>query len=94
MRFVAERILPAYLSALEQALDDAVSRLPEGTLRASLLRLRRRASRDEAQFRFQALHRLAILGEAQGWLAAEEVIVIRKLAYRVAFLARRMTRDS
>jgi len=90
MRFVAERILPVYLNALERALDDAVARLPEGSLRGALLRLRRRATRDVTWARCESLHRLAIIGEAQGWLATEEAIVIRKLAYRVGFLTRRL----
>jgi len=89
MQFVAERILPAYLDALDRALEDAVARLPEGALRATLMRLRRRSGREGAWDRFGALHRLAILGEAQGWLRPEEAIVIRKLAYRVAFLTMR-----
>ena len=89
MRFVAERILPAYLDALDQALEAALARLPAGSIRTTLLRLRRRGGRDGAWERFGALHRLAILGEAQGWLRAEEAIVIRKLAYRVAFLTMR-----
>jgi hypothetical protein len=89
MRFVAERILPAYLAALDRALDDALARIPDGSLRTTLLRLRRRSGREAAWERFNALHRLAILGEAQGWLRADEAIVIRKLAYRVAFLASR-----
>ena len=89
MRFVAERILPAYLDALDQALQAALARLPAGSIRTTLLRLRRRGGRDGAWERFGALHRLAILGEAQGWLRAEEAIVIRKLAYRVAFLTMR-----
>lgn len=89
MQFVAERILPAYLDALDRALKDAVARLPEGALRATLMRLRRRSGRQGAWDRFGALHRLAILGEAQGWLRPEEAIVIRKLAYRVAFLTMR-----
>ena len=31
MQFVAERILPAYLDALDRALEDAVARLPEAS---------------------------------------------------------------
>jgi hypothetical protein len=89
MRFVAERILPAYLQALDRALEDALTRLPEGAIRTTLLRLRRRGGRDGAWERFGSLHRLAVLGEAQGWLRADEAIVIRKLAYRVAFLTMR-----
>jgi len=89
MRFVAERILPAYLAALDRALDDALARIPDGSLRATVLRLRRRSGHEAGWERLNALHRLAVLGEAQGWLSAEEAIVIRKLAYRVAFLAGR-----
>jgi hypothetical protein len=47
MQFVAERILPAYLDALDRALEDAVARLPEGALRATLMRLRRRGGQRE-----------------------------------------------
>ena len=89
MQFVAERILPAYVRALEEALDATLERLPAGRLRAAVLRLRRRLTRDETSHRFGALHRLATLGEIQGWIAPEEAIVIRKLAYRVAFYSRR-----
>ena len=89
MHFVAERVLPAYLQALEQALDTAVGRLPAGRVRWALLRLRRRLSTDGGRFRFGALHRLATIAEIQGWLEPEEAIIIRKLAYRVAFYARR-----
>lgn len=89
MRFVAERVLPAYLQALEQALDAAVGRLPAGRVRWALLRLRRRLASDGGRLRFGALHRLATIAEVQGWLEPEEAIVIRKLAYRVAFYARR-----
>ncbi|MGE0352422.1 MAG: hypothetical protein AB7Q69_04205 [Gemmatimonadales bacterium] len=89
MRFVAEALLPCYLEALQRALDDAVARLPAGTSRELLLRLRRRLSRTENAGRFESLHRLITLGEAQGWLSAEESITIRKLAYRCAFYLRR-----
>jgi hypothetical protein len=92
MYFVAERILPAYLEALDRALDDALARLPESGLRQTVLKLRRRGGRDGAWERFGSLHKLAIIGEAQGWLQAEEAIVIRRLAYRVAFLTMRAER--
>lgn len=87
MRFVAERILPAYLAALDAALLEAASRLPGGPWRHALLRLRTRAARRSgARRRLAALQRLALVGEAQGWLSPDEAIVLRKLAYRVAAL--------
>lgn len=89
MRFVAERILPAYVAALDQALADAAARLPMGRWRRALLRLRRRAGRGSARERLASLQRLALVGEAQGWLSVEEAIVLRKLAYRVAVLEER-----
>lgn len=89
MRFVAERILPAYVAALDAALLEAAAHLPDGRWRLALLRLRGRASRAGARHRLAALQRLALVGEAQGWLSADEAIILRKLAYRVAALAER-----
>ncbi len=39
--------------------------------------------------RVHGLHRLAILGEARGWLEPAEAIVLRRLAYRLSFHLRR-----
>ena len=39
--------------------------------------------------RVDALHRLAVVAEDQGWLDTGEAIVLRKLAFRVAFYLRR-----
>jgi hypothetical protein len=89
MRFVAEAILPSYLEALQQALDDAVRRLPAGDTRQILIRLRRRLGKPHTAPRFESLHRLATLGEAQGWLSTDEAITISKLAYRCSFYLRR-----
>lgn len=89
MKFVAEAILPGYLEALQHALDDALERLPNGNTREILVRLRRRLGRPDTAPRFDSLHRLATLGEAQGWLSAGEAITIRKLAYRCSFYLRR-----
>jgi hypothetical protein len=89
MHFVAERVLPAYVLALGQALDDAIDRLPGGSLRTALSRLRRRLGQRRTPLRLNALHRLATIGEIEGWIEPEEAIVIRKLAYRVEFYARR-----
>lgn len=44
------------------------------------------------RIRLDALHRLAVVAEDHGWLDAGEAIVLRKLAFRVAFYLRR--RDS
>lgn len=89
MQFVAEAILPTYLEALQRALDSAVARLPKGPPRRILARLRRKLGKPASAPRFEALHRLATMGEAQGWLTIDEAITIRKLAYRCAFYLRR-----
>lgn len=89
MQFVAEAILPTYLEALQRALDDAVARLPQGSPRRILTRLRRKLAKPASAPRFETLHRLATMGEAQGWLTTDEAITIRKLAYRCAFYLRR-----
>lgn len=89
MQFVAEAILPTYLEALQRALDNAVGRLPQGAPRRILTRLRRRLAKPNTAPRFESLHRLATMGEAQGWLSTDEAITIRKLAYRCAFYLRR-----
>ena len=89
MQFVAEAILPTYLEALQRALDNAVARLPQGAPRRILARLRRRLGKPDTAPRFESLHRLATMGEAQGWLSTDEAITIRKLAYRCAFYLRR-----
>ena len=89
MQFVAEAILPSYLEALQKALEDAIRRLPPGGPRRILARLRRRLGKSATAPRFESLHRLAGLGEAQGWLTTEESIIIRKLAYRCSFYLRR-----
>jgi hypothetical protein len=89
MQFVAEAILPSYLQALQKALEDAIRRLPPGGPRRILARLRRRLGKPATAPRFESLHRLATMGEAQGWLTTEESITIRKLAYRCSFYLRR-----
>ncbi len=86
---VAERVLPAYRAALDQALLDAARQLPEGRWRRALLQLRRRTGAGTARTRLTTLERLALLAEAQGWLGAGEAIVLRKLAYKVAVLEER-----
>jgi hypothetical protein len=94
MSFVAERMLPAYRSALDQALLDAARQLPAGSWRRALLRLRRRSGSDTARARLASLQRLALLAETRGWIGAGEAIVLRKLAYRVAILEERSARTS
>lgn len=93
MRFVAQAILPTYLEALEDALDRVVARLPAGRGRRLLLRLRNRLRGAGSGPPYQSLHRLAMIGEAQGWLSPDESITIRKLAYRCAFYLRRAEED-
>lgn len=46
-------------------------------------------SEDCALLRVRSLHRLAILGEARGWLDAGEAIVLRRLAFRLSFYLKR-----
>ena len=89
MQFVAEAIFPTYLEALQRALDNAVERLPGGAPRRVLTRLRRRLGKANTAPRFESLHRLVTIGEAQGWLSIDEAITIRKLAYRCSFYLRR-----
>jgi hypothetical protein len=89
MQFVAEAILPSYLEALQKAIEDAISKLPPGGPRRILARLRRRLKKPATATRFESLHRLATMGEAQGWLTTDDAITIRKLAYRCAFYLRR-----
>jgi hypothetical protein len=94
MQFVAEAILPSYLEALKRALDEAFSRLPPGATRRMFARLRRRLQKPATAPRFDSLHRLATMGEAQGWLSTDEAITIRKLAYRCSFYLRRSQEQS
>lgn len=94
MRFVAEAILPTYLEALEKALEGALERLPPGATRRIIARLRRRLRKPATAPRFDSLHRLATMGEDQGWLSTDEAITIRKLAYRCAFYLRRSSESS
>jgi hypothetical protein len=89
MSNVAERMLPAYRSALDRALLDAAAQLPDGRWRRALLRLRRRTGGEGARARLASLERLALLAETRGWIDAGEAIVLRKLAYRVAILEER-----
>jgi hypothetical protein len=89
MQFVAEAILPSYLEALQKAIEDAIGRLPPGSPRRILARLRRRLKKPATAPRFESLHRLATMGEAQGWLTTDEAITISKLAYRCSFYLRR-----
>ncbi len=89
MSIVAERVLPAYRAALDRALLEAATQLPEGRWRRALLQLRRRSGSGTARSRLTTLERLALLAESQGWLGAGEAIVLRKLAYKVAVLEER-----
>lgn len=94
MTIVAERVLPAYRAALDQALLDAALQLPKGRWRRALLQLRRRSGGRNARNRLTTLERLAVLAESQGWLGPGEVIVLRKLAYKVAVLEERERSDN
>jgi hypothetical protein len=91
MRFVARAVLPTYLAALQDALEEVVRRLPTGRTRRLLAGLRQKlgSGAGSSLRRMRSLHRLAMMGEAQGWLTADESITIRKLAYRCAFYLRR-----
>lgn len=91
MRFVAESILPGYLQALREALDDLLVRLPRSRPRRLLRRLRGRLRNGRGRYAFGALHRLVMVGEGQGWLSPADAIRIRKLAYRCALYLRKAT---
>jgi len=52
-------------------------------------RLTRAPGSRGGRVRLDALHRLAVVAEDEGWLDAGEAIVLRKLAFRVAFYLRR-----
>lgn len=92
MNLVAERILPAYQSALVHALEDAARKMPDPKWRRVLLRLTRRSGTEGARERLTSLERVALLAESRGWIGAGEAIVLRKLAYRVAVLEERSGR--
>lgn len=88
-----------YVEALVGELDRVAQQLDRaghGTDRARLaLRLTKVKDRLEREgqsalpARIDALHRLAIVAEDRGWLEAGEAILLRKLAFRVAFYLRR-----
>jgi len=100
-----DEALRAHLEALTTELSRLADRLrlggpppdsegePIAARLASLqFRLTRAPRSRSAPVRLDALHRLAVVAEDQGWLDAGEAIVLRKLAFRVAFYLRR--RDS
>ena len=89
MLLVRERLLTGYLDALTEALDGAAGSLPPGRLRTALLKIRRRVRDREDLARLERLYRLAALAEGQGLLDAGQVIVIRRLIYRVGWLLAR-----
>jgi len=92
----------AYVEALTNELDRLVALLRDGRRRRgeaggrffasrlssirSTIDLERPAS---TRRRIRALHELAMVAEDQGWLDPSEVIVLRKLAFRVGFYLRR-----
>lgn len=59
------------------------------SLQSRLTRTPRGREGREGRVRLDALHRLAVVAEDEGWLDAGEAIVLRKLAFRVAFYLRR-----
>ena len=91
----SEEALRAYVEALSGELDRLEARLAPGRARAAARRLRtlrlaldlERPATTRRQIR--ALHRLAMVAEDRGWLTPDEVLVVRKLAYRIAFYLRR-----
>jgi hypothetical protein len=92
-----EEALHAYVEALTGELDRLATRLarrPTHGLARALRSVQNalHAERPAAsRHRIQALHRLAMVAEDQGWLDPGEVLVVRKLAYRIAFYLRRQT---
>lgn len=91
MHFVADAILPGYLQALREALDDLLARLPRSSPRPRRLlrRVRARFRDGQRSYRFDTLHRLVSVGEGQGWLTPGDAIRIHKLAYRCALYLRK-----
>jgi len=89
MPLVHEPLLTGYLLALTEALDGAALALPPGRLRTALVRIRRRLGKERSLARLERLRRLTALAEAQGLLDPGQVIVIRRLVYRVSWLAAR-----
>jgi len=91
----SDAALRAYMEALSGELDRLAARLAPGRSRDAARRLRtvrgaldpERPATTRRQIR--ALHRLAMVAEDQGWLTPDEVLVVRKLAYRIAFYLRR-----
>lgn len=94
-----EEALRAYVEALTGELDRLVRHLARtendparNRLAARLARMGdrlRRGAGSAPPVRVDALHRLAIVAEDRGWLDAGEAILLRKLAFRVAFYLRR-----
>ena len=99
MLYGVEGALRAYVEALigeldrlAQQLDRAGPRTSRHRLAIRLARVRdrlRRDGRSAPPARVDALHRLAAVAEDRGWLEAGEAILLRKLAFRVAFYLRR-----
>lgn len=100
-----DEALKSHLEALAAELGRLADRLAgSGTpptsdgeqIAARLASLESRLTREPrsrgARVRVDALHRLAVVAEDEGWLDAGEAIMLRRLAFRVAFYLRR--RDS
>jgi len=98
-----EEALRAYVEALTGELDRLARHLARDENEPARNRLATRLAtmRDRLRggaksgppVRVDALHRLAIVAEDRGWLDAGEAILLRKLAFRVAFYLRRGTQD-
>jgi hypothetical protein len=99
MWYGVEQAMRAYVEALVGELDRVARQLDRAgrdtgrrRLAVRLTRVRNRLERDGESAppaRIDALHRLAIVAEDRGWLEAGEAILLRKLAFRVAFYLRR-----
>lgn len=100
MRLGCEHALRAHVSALIRELDRVTARLQRARRpRTATAALARKLSAVRAGIdpalpevtvaRVRALHELAMVAEDEGWLDATEVLVIRKLAFRVGFYLRR-----
>ncbi|MEE8061148.1 MAG: hypothetical protein V3T16_04940 [Gemmatimonadales bacterium] len=99
MWYGVELALREYVAALIDELDRLAQQLDRAGrdtgrhgLAARLARVRDRLRRDGGSAppaRVDALHRLAVVAEDRGWLEAGEAILLRKLAFRVAFYLRR-----
>lgn len=95
-----DHALRAHVEALAAELGRLADRLGRPEPAPSRSSARQQVAVVEDQWRYpssttgeaiplQSLHRIAVVAEDEGWLDPGEAIVLRKLAFRVAFYLRR-----